>query len=160
MAIKQFSILAASAAILAGCAQPPITYYSAPEGAPTANLSNDILGAFGRYDMIAVDIADEGTKSAGYWRALFTIKQGKSSQTGPVKVPANVPLELHYFENASGDRTCSVDIRVTLEAGKDYALTGGFLYEKGPIPILTDTRKCQFGVLDRETKQPIRIQRL
>lgn len=155
MTMKKLAVLAAMAAFLGGCASPPMTFYSAGDDVPTATLSNEISGAYGRYEAITIGMSQGGR----YVGTLFQIKQGKGNPPGTTKVPAGVALRIWYTEAASGDRSCSIDAEVTLEAGKSYALTGGFLYEKGPIPILTDTRKCQMAVVDQQTKTPVPMHR-
>jgi len=91
---------------------------------------------------------------------LFLIKRSKSTPEGPVKVPAEMPLELNYSEQASGGRYCNLGLSVTLKQGREYALVGGFAYESGPIPLLTGTRRCELGVVDTATKLPVPAKRL
>jgi hypothetical protein len=46
-------------------------------------------------------------------------------------------------------------MEVKLDEGKAYSLEGGFAYESGPIPILTGTRMCRFGLKDDVEKKPV-----
>lgn len=70
------------------------------------------------------------------------------AKRGYVKIAANQLLRLEHIEAASGGRTCNISLDVNLEREGNYSLIGGFGYESGPIPILTGTRICKFGVQD------------
>lgn len=145
--LAPFAIVAAT---LCGCATP-IPPYSLPQNVPSATLKSSITGAYELFESIDILLFDSNGTPSGN-RMLFSVKGSVSKPTGYVQVPANVPLKLVYSEVASGGRFCKLNINVTLEQGKSYSLVGGFAYEKGPIPILTGTRKCKFGVVDEETK--------
>jgi hypothetical protein len=152
---KNFTILLFSSALLYGCAAPPKPY-SLPDGVPSANLKSAIDGAYGRSESIDISLFD-GSATPPVHKSLFSIRRSISKPEGYVQVPANTPLTISYYESASAGRYCELSIKVILEPQKNYSLTGGFAYEKGPIPILTGTRQCQFGAIDDETKMPIRI---
>lgn len=140
--------------ILFGCASQ-LSKYVVSEGAATANLRSVISGADSRHDSIDI-YASEGTCDAATGRGtLFHIKKSKSDPDGFVKVAANQPLRLQYREDISGGRACSITLEVNFEEGKSYSLVGGFEYESGPIPILTGTRMCQFGVQDDKAQMPM-----
>lgn len=137
--------------ILFGCASQT-NKYVVSERAATANLRSVISGADSRHQSIDI-YASEGTCDIAPLRGkLFQIKKSKSDPEGFVKVAANQPLRLQYVEDASGGRTCNIVLEVNLEEGKSYSLVGGFDYESGPIPILTGTRMCRFGVQDDKTQ--------
>ena len=149
------AVIAAIPAFLAGCAsEPPITQYVASEGAGTANLRSAIQGADSRNESINVFVL-EGSCGDAKRKKLFHVRESKSEPLGYVKVPANQPLRLEYAEDASGGRTCNIALDVNLEAGKSYSLVGGFAYKSGPIPIITGTRMCKFGVLEDAEKMPV-----
>jgi hypothetical protein len=141
------------ATVLYGCAtpQPP---YAIPPGIPYANLKSSISGAYGRYESITISVFDKNASPPGD-RKLFSIAKSVSTPAGYVKVPANQPVTLTYYESASGGRYCQLFAQVNLEPEKNYSLVGGFEYEKGPIPILTGTRKCKFGVENDTTGLPV-----
>lgn len=136
--------------ILFGCASQSYRYVIS-EGAATANLRSVISGGSSRHDSIDI-YASEGTCSATERGSLFHIKKSKSDPDGFVKVAANQPLRLQYREDISGGDTCHITIEVNLEEGKSYSLVGGLEYKSGPIPILTDTQMCRFGVQDDKTR--------
>lgn len=150
---KKIALLAVFASSLYGCATP-IPPYSLPSNVQSASLKSAINGANDRHESIDVFLFDTTATPPGN-RRLFSIKRSKSTPDGYVQVPANVPLSLMYYEVASGGRYCQLYIKVTLEQGKSYSLVGGFAYESGPIPIFTDTRKCQFGAIDDSTNLPV-----
>jgi len=150
---RRLASLAALTAILCGCATP-IPPYSLPPNVPSASLKSEINGAYNRYESIDVYLFDSNGTPPGN-RRLFSVSRSVSNPAGHVQVPANVPLNLMYYESASGGRYCQLHISVTLEQGKSYSLVGGFAYEKGPIPIFTDTRRCRFGAIDEETKAAV-----
>ena len=143
--------LSAIAATLYGCAAPAPPYALSP-GVPYANLRSSIQGAYGRYDSINIYVTKDGQPGV---KKLFSIAKSVSTPAASVKVAANEPLNLMYSEGISGGRSCQLRIVVTLEPGKSYSLVGGFVYEKGPIPILTGTRQCQFGVIEDGTGMPV-----
>lgn len=124
------------------------------KGTATANLRSVISGTDSRHESIDV-YASEGTCSATKRGNLFYIKKSKSNPEGFVKVAANQPLLLQYIEDASGGRSCNITLEVNLEEGESYSLVGGFAYQSGPIPILTGTRMCRFGVQDDKTLMPV-----
>jgi len=139
-------------AILAGCSHTPsYPRYAAPEGVSTADLKNAISGATGRNESITVYV-DEGNCANTQRKQLFQMRSGASDPVGTVKVAADQPLQLHYFEQASGNRTCNISLDVKLEAGKSYSLVGGFAYKSGLIPFLPGTRMCRFAVQDDADK--------
>ena len=147
---KRLAPFATVLATLSGCATP-IPQYSLPQNVPSVRLKSSITGAHELFESIDIFLFDSNGTPSGN-RMLFSIKGSVSKPTGYVQVPANVPLKLVYSEVASAGRFCKLNISVTLEQGKSYSLVGGFAYEKGPIPILTGIRKCQFGVIDEATK--------
>jgi hypothetical protein len=149
---RKLPALAAIASMLYGCATP-IPPYTPPPGVPYANIKSAINGAHGRYESIDIYLFDTNGTPPGR-RKLFSINKSVSKPAGYVQVPANTPLNLTYYETASGGRYCQLFIKVNLEQDKNYSLIGGFAYEKGPIPILTDTRKCELGVIDDSTNMP------
>jgi predicted small lipoprotein YifL len=139
-------------ASLAGCAsEPPLAQYAGPEDAATSNLKSEIGGGGGRNESINVYVT-EGRCGDAKRKKLFNIRDSKSNPAGFVKIAANQPLRLEYIETASGGRTCNISLDVDFESGKSYSLVGGFAYKSGPIPILTGTRMCQFGVQDDADK--------
>ena len=141
-----FSVLAAS---LGGCAAP-VASYVIPNDIPSANIKSNIRGAGNLTESIDIYLFDKNGDPPGQ-RHLFAIKKSKSQPEGYVKVPANTPLNFSYYESVSGGRECKLFKKATLDQDKNYILVGGFDYESGPIPILTGTRKCKFGVVE-ETK--------
>ncbi|HXU94336.1 MAG TPA: hypothetical protein VFP33_11845 [Gallionella sp.] len=150
---RKLASLATATIILCGCATkaPP---YSLPLNVPSASLKSEINGAYDYNESIDVYLFDNDVTPPGN-RTLFSIRRAVSTPAGYVQVPANVPLNLMYFESASGGRYCQLNIKVILEQGKSYSLVGGFVYDKGPIPVFTDTRKCRFGAIDESTKTPV-----
>ncbi|MES2949116.1 MAG: hypothetical protein V4858_11300 [Pseudomonadota bacterium] len=147
--------LMATAFLLIGCATP-VPQYALPTGVPFASIKSSIKGANSHNESISVSISDLDAKPPVYGR-LFAINYSKSKPLGYMQVPANVPLDLGYYESASGGRYCQLSAKVTLEQGKTYSLVGGFAYESGPIPILMGTRKCHFGVVDDATGIPVTL---
>lgn len=135
--------MTAAIALLAGCADLP--QYVAPEHGATANLKSEIEGGDGMNDSINLYVS-EGSCADPNRKALFYIRDSQSKPAGFQKIVANQPVRLVYVETMSGGRTCAISLDVVFEAGKNYSLVGGFAYKAGPIPILTGTRMCQFGV--------------
>lgn len=131
---------------ISGCASPPPPYKLA-EGASHAHLQSALRGAYDRQESIDVYL-EEGKCSSMSRQQLFTVRKSISRPEGGIKVLANKPLQLVYDESASGGRSCHIEMAVTLEAGKNYSLIGGFDYKEGPIPVLLGTRMCRFGVKD------------
>jgi hypothetical protein len=137
---------------LYGCATPAPPY-ALSANAPYANLKSAISGADNRNESIQIYLLD--TSIAPHQRGkLFSIAKSVSTPAGYVKVAANEPLVIFYEEAASGGRTCQLSLKATLEQGKDYSLVGGFVYESGPIPILTGTRKCQLSIKNDVVNSP------
>jgi hypothetical protein len=156
MTITKFTVLGLIASFLYGCATPT-PQYTLPPNVSSASLKSAVQGADSRHESIDVFLVDHTAAPPGL-RRLFSIHRSKSTPNGYVQVPANVPLRLTYSEAASGGRYCRIDIQVTLEQGRMYSLVGGFTYDRGPIPVLTDTRKCRFGVVDELTNTPVPYQ--
>jgi hypothetical protein len=155
MSLRYILSVSVAAALLSGCATPKPPY-APPEGAPTANLKSAISGANSRNESIGIGVVEKEKREPS---PLFSIYKSESQPAGYVKVPANEPLILHYYETASGGRICKLTIQVTLETGKNYSLVGGGTYQSGPIPVLMGTRGCEFGVVDDASNKPVPAQR-
>lgn len=140
---------------LCGCAAPPAKYVL-PEGIPFANLKSTLSSGFGMNESAAVFLVSDNSIDPKH-RTLFSIKDGKSDPSDYIRVPADIPLHINYYESIAGGRYCKIDIQVKFEEGNKYYLTGGMDYKKGPIPILTGVRGCKLGVVDEATNLSVPI---
>ena len=152
----RFLALSACVNILAACSSTPPTPYVLPDGLPSANLRSDLSGAFGRNESISVWISGRPEQKIGHGQ-LFTVRSSKSKPEGYVKIAANEEVTIGYHEAIAGGGSCALAIKTVLESGKNYSLVGGFAYEKGPIPIFTDLRKCKLGIVDDATRLPVPV---
>jgi hypothetical protein len=168
-------ILTMGALLLTGCATKEIQKYSISSNVPFAYLKSEITGAYDSNEYIGVYIKDGRSPSykeetmlgmnvrdvrfpAPNEDLLFSIKKNVVTPSGYIRVPAGEQVFIRYNEISSASRICFVTATAFFEPGKKYSLTGGFKYEKGPIPILTDIRKCSMGILDEDSKSYIKIE--
>ena len=154
MSVRYVLAVSLAAALLSGCAtpQPP---YAPADGVPTATVKSAVQGGDSRGVTIDIGVVEENKRMP---TRLFEISRSVSKPAGYMKVPANEPLILTYFENSSGAPICRVTIQVVLEAGKSYTLTGGTIYKPNPMPLMRDFRTCEFAVVDDEIKKPVPAQ--
>lgn len=146
---RKIPALAAIASMLYGCATP-IPPYIPPPDVPYANIKSAIIGAENRHESIDIYLFDKNGAPPRD-RKLFSINRSISKPTGYAQVPANTPLSLTYYETLLGGGYCQLFIKANLEQGKNYSLVGGSFYEKGPIPILPDKRKCRLRIIEDST---------
>jgi len=114
-------MLAAVAALLAGCAAPPkpLPHYVAPASGPTAKLV--LRGTVSAGDGYGVYIYDDAEKCTG----LRSMGTGSAERHPPtVTLPANRITTVEFFLVKPNKNFCGVQWTFTPLAGKTYLLSG------------------------------------
>lgn len=140
--------------LLSACSSAPIDFYSHSAELPSAKIKSSLKSGSNRNEWISVSLLDDHTSPPKY-RVVFEVSRHRTTPAGYTLVPAEKPIKINYTESASRNRHCRISVTTQLSKDKSYTLTGGFFMDRGPIPIITDQRKCTLQLLDDQTGIPV-----
>lgn len=160
---QKIALLVIVASLLAGCATGRTTKfakepYSVPPGQPSAKLTNALSPLLepGELAEVISTLDDCATikqnsalqESISRQGVMFDLTSA-ATEGKTIDVMAGRPIAIQYIftDGPKRSKTCMVRAVVTLEAGKNYSLIGGYTSIKGAIPLLSKPG-CALGVLD------------
>lgn len=129
-----------SISIVAGCSAPK---YLIPEGSPSAKLRSKIRISENPRDRIEILKIDDGFLPNPV--RLFYINESKINPPDSIEIEAEKDINLVYFGSPRKHNSCFVRLRMKFEAGKEYSLVGGPIWEFRPFPFI-DVQSCEMSV--------------
>ena len=113
--------------MVVGCATPVKKYTLSNDEQSYAEIRSNIGGAYNRNELIQIFVMGDGGCGIFNYdhiknqKLLFSIRKSLSEPQAYVRVGVDKSVRLHYFEEASGGRTCEVMLEAKLESGKKVA---------------------------------------